>query len=79
MKPIEDYIHVNKACIVPDERIGFSGFVTTRSENGAKFKDNGFAILQLSLLPAEDGFSYVQCGNGNICGRNTSGPGVCCE
>ena len=23
------------------------------------------------------GYSDVQCGNGNICGRNTSGPGLC--
>ena len=23
------------------------------------------------------GFSDVFCGNGNFCGRNTSGPGIC--
>ena len=25
----------------------------------------------------ESGFSDVFCGNGNFCGRNTSGPGIC--
>ena len=24
-----------------------------------------------------DGFSDVLCGNGNFCGRNTTGPGIC--
>ena len=65
---------------MPDERVSFQGIVATRSEKGAKFEDDGFAMLQVGLIPAEeDGFSYVQCGNGNICGRNTSGPGICCE
>ena len=27
----------------------------------------------------DDGYGDVQCGNGNICGRNTSGPGLCCK
>ena len=49
------------------------------SANGAKFEDDGIAMVDtLGFLPAEDAFSYVQCGNGNICGRNTSGPGICC-
>ena len=28
-----------------------------------------------------EGFGYddVQCGNGNMCGRNTTGPGICCK
>ena len=64
---------------MPDERVSFQGIVATKSEKGAKFEDDGFAFLQFGLIQAEDAFSYVQCGNGNICGRNTSGPGVCCE
>ena len=27
--------------------------------------------------PTLHGFSDVFCGNGNFCGRNTSGPGIC--
>ena len=26
-----------------------------------------------------EGFSDVLCGNGNLCGRDTPGPGVCCK
>ena len=25
------------------------------------------------------GYDDVQCGNGFICGRNTTGPGICCK
>ena len=26
-----------------------------------------------------EGFSDVLCGNGNLCGRDTPGPGICCK
>ena len=35
--------------------------------------------LETGKRQTEYGYSDVQCGNGNICGRDTSGPGLCCK
>jgi len=31
----------------------------------------------MAVHAVDDGYSDVLCGNGNICGRNTTGPGIC--
>ena len=33
----------------------------------------------MAVHAVDDGYSDVLCGNGNICGRNTTGPGICCK
>ena len=50
-----------------------------------KGSDYDFVHIPKAVVAAEilgrdgDGFSDVLCGNGNFCGRNTSGPGFCCK
>ena len=35
--------------------------------------------VPMAVHAVDDGYSDVLCGNGNICGRNTTGPGICCK
>ena len=50
-----------------------------------KGSDYDFVHIPKPVVAAEilgrdgNGFSDVLCGNGNFCGRNTSGPGFCCK
>ena len=53
------------------------------------FRGNGedydFVQVNKPVVAAElagrigEGFSDVLCGNGNLCGRDTPGPGICCK
>ena len=42
-------------------------------------QDFDYINVPMAVHTVGQGFSDVLCGNGNICGRNTTGPGICCK
>ena len=42
-------------------------------------QDYDYINVPMALHAVDDGYSDVLCGNGNFCGRNTTGPGICCK
>ena len=60
-------------------KIGFKNFTVMTGKVKGKKPCLDYIHVPMAVHAVDDGYSDVLCGNGNICGRNTTGPGICCK